>query len=46
MRGIQPFNQVIWDGKDDNENYLPSGIYFVKLKTGDSSQFKKIILLR
>ncbi len=45
-RGIQSFNQVSWDGKDDNENYLPSGIYFVKLEAGGFSQIKKLILLR
>lgn len=38
--------KVEWDGKGDNEKLMPSGIYFVKLKVGDFSQTKKLLLLR
>jgi hypothetical protein len=39
-------SSVRWDGKDDQGNALPNGIYFVKLETGKSSFVKKAILLR
>jgi len=37
---------VYWDGMDDNEKKVPSGIYFVKLGTGGSKETKKLILIR
>lgn len=37
---------VKWDGKDDNKNPLPSGIYFVRLKVGKFSEIKKLVFLR
>jgi hypothetical protein len=38
---------VSWDGRDDNDILLPSGIYFIKLKVEDEFlQTKKILLLR
>ena len=38
---------VSWDGRDDNDELLPSGIYFIKLKVEDEFlQTKKILLLR
>ena len=38
---------VKWAGRDDNKNYLSSGIYFIKLKVGAQFlQTKKMILLR
>ena len=41
----QPFNQIFWDGKDNSGKRLPSGIYFVRVKTDASEQLEKIILL-
>jgi flagellar hook assembly protein FlgD len=37
---------VIWDGKDDRGGDLSSGIYFCRLQAGESSQTKKLVLLK
>ena len=39
-------NQVNWDGTDDANRKLPSGVYFLKLEAGDYSAMEKLILLR
>ena len=43
-------HSVIWNGKDENGNSIPSGIYFSKLDTdlfsGRYTSVKKIILLK
>jgi len=38
--------QAIWDGKDDNDKKVSSGIYFYRFKTGDNSETKKMIMLK
>ena len=40
---IQPFNQIIWDAKDNFGNTVPAGIYFVELKSG---VLRKAILIK
>ncbi len=43
---IQPFNQVIWDGKDDIGRRVPAGVYFVRFKTDNYKKVEKAIMLR
>jgi hypothetical protein len=38
--------QVNWDGKNDSEEEVASGMYFYKLSAGDFSESKKMVLLR
>ena len=34
-----------WDGKDDNRNSLPSGVYLIRVQAGKRIQYLKSILL-
>jgi len=38
--------RVIWDGCDNSGKQLPSGVYFLHVKSEDFSDVKKLILLR
>lgn len=40
------FKSFIWNGKDEDENSLPSGVYFYRLKVGDQEKTKKMVLLK
>ncbi len=37
---------VVWNGTDDNNQPVSSGIYFYKLKTGNFQQTKKMIMMK
>jgi hypothetical protein len=37
---------ILWDGRDEDQNQMPSGVYFIKLETGNSSQIRKMLLVR
>jgi hypothetical protein len=37
---------VTWDGRDARGRLLGSGVYFVRLKTGDHSATEKLVLQR
>ncbi len=39
-------HNVLWNGKDQNGNQVPSGIYFYRLLFGDQSITKKMVLNR
>jgi len=39
-------HKVIWNGKDENDNLVSSGIYFYKIETDNFSEIKKCILLK
>ena len=43
---ISGYHSIIWDGKDNNGNEAPSGVYFYQLKSKDFFITKKMILLR
>lgn len=38
--------EIQWNGKDNNDTQVGSGLYFFKLKTNEYSKTKKMILLR
>jgi hypothetical protein len=44
--GIQPFNQIVWDGTDNAGNCLPQGIYFLRLNTSNYAITKKVCKLK
>jgi hypothetical protein len=37
---------MFWNGKTDTNELAGSGTYFIRVRTGNSSQLKKIVLLR
>ncbi|OQC06167.1 MAG: flagellar basal body rod modification protein [Candidatus Cloacimonetes bacterium ADurb.Bin089] len=37
---------LVWDGKDDKGSSLASGIYFVKMQTGKTTDTRKITMLK
>jgi hypothetical protein len=39
-------NQILWNGTDDLNRRLPSGIYFLKLTAGDYTATEKLLLVR
>lgn len=40
------WHAVTWDGKDENGNGLPSGVYWYRLRNGVAEQSKTMLLLR
>jgi flagellar hook assembly protein FlgD len=39
-------HQVVWDGRDDRGEQVPSGIYISSLRTGSFMETRKLLLLR
>ncbi len=40
------YRDLVWDGKDENQNKVASGIYFIKASQGELESSRKIVLLR
>ncbi len=40
------YKTMYWDGSDNSRNHLPSGTYFLVLRTADYSASRKMLLLR
>lgn len=43
---IKGFHTVVWNGKNNDDKDLPSGVYFTKMKTNDKTDLRKIILMK
>ncbi len=39
-------NQIVWNGKDDDNKIVPSGIYIYSVKTKDKIYTRKMVLLK
>ena len=39
-------HNIVWNGTDDNNRSVSSGIYFYKMKNGKFSSTKKMILMK
>lgn len=37
---------ISWNGRDQNGNNLPSGLYFIELQSGSTLQVQKAVLVR
>lgn len=48
VRGLQGAggHTLRWDGTDADGNRVAAGIYFVRVKTGDEAQSRKVVLVR
>jgi flagellar hook assembly protein FlgD len=40
------FYQIRWDGKNENGIFVPSGIYFCRIKTKEFTKTQKMIFMR
>ena len=40
------YHSIIWDGKDEQDRIMSSGLYFYKLETDNFRQIKKMLLLK
>jgi hypothetical protein len=39
-------HEIVWDGKDDRDRPVPTGIYFYRLKAGEYLGTKKLVMLK
>jgi hypothetical protein len=40
------YHQIVWDGRDNAGNPLPSGLYFYRLETDKFTAIKKMVLMK
>ena len=40
------FHKVVWDGKDNGNRNVSSGLYFVLMEVGNTSKVKKILRMK
>ncbi len=40
------FHKVVWDGRDNRNSSVSSGLYFVRVDVGNTSKVKKIMMLK
>lgn len=48
VNAFQPagFQRVVWDGRDDSGNLVPSGLYFYQIQTDGFRMTKRMLLLK
>jgi hypothetical protein len=42
----QPFNQIVWDGKDNAGKRVPNGVYFLRFNAGEYNTTRKLLMIR
>lgn len=42
----QGLHEIVWNGKDEQQKEMSSGVYFYQLQAGSSSESKKMILIK
>lgn len=40
------YHVVVWDGRDDSGNLLPSGVYFYRIESGKFTAMKKLVMMK
>lgn len=46
LGGVEGQHSIVWNGKDDNNQPVSSGIYLYKMKTDNHEETKRMILLK
>jgi len=46
VRSLRPASRVVWDGKDQTNSLVPSGVYFVQLGTSGPVSSLRLVLAR
>jgi hypothetical protein len=43
---VEGMHEILWDGRDDQGQALPAGVYFYRLRTATWTDAKKVVLLK